>query len=195
MPSIIKRVTSAITKPVVQKYHEKQKEKADYEQNEKYKEVIEKNAHSQEYWKSYRKGAKERAEKQGYLDATSEPTQQKGKGGVRRGVANTMQQFSVGSAKALESGAFNFGGGSGIFNGLDSVTMGGSAGADTLKNVEYITGVSERKKVIAPQGGQPGRGNIVINVGGSASNRKRKPAAQVPREKDWQDNLSDITGF
>ena len=84
------------------------------------------------------------------------------------------------------------------FKGMDFLTMGGSPGANTLGNIEDITGFGgprQKPKQTNPMN-QQGRGNIVINVGGSGSNKKRRPATQAPtKQRDWQEEVNDLTGF
>jgi hypothetical protein len=193
MPSIKNRVVNAIQSAPSSALHKVkdnlQASKAKRQERETFREITAKRSEA-EYRRGYAENYRSKSYEQGKAEAEGRDT---GKGGLRRGASNVLASFSAGSSKALQNDMYGIG--KVDMGQMDMFTIGGPAGADTLRNVEYITGVSERKKVIAPQGGQPGRGNIVINVGGSASNRKRKPAAQVPREKDWQDNLSDITGF
>jgi hypothetical protein len=199
MTNIINRAIGKAGHKIKEKYNEKQAEKKAFEQNEKYRGAIDRNAHSQEYWKSYREAASKREKASGERDAlTPQQPKENYAGKARKGISQGLTGLSLGSANALKNDMYGVG--QVDFKGMDFLTMGGSPGAGTLTNIEELTGVTKRKaKTLNPNmgQGQQGRGNIVINVGGSGSNKKRRPTtqAQVPKEKDWQDNLEDLIGF
>jgi hypothetical protein len=196
MTNIINRAIGKAGHKIKEKYNEKQAEKKAFEQNEKYRGAIDRNAHSQEYWKSYREAASKREKASGERDAlTPQQPKENYAGKARKGISSGLAGLSLGSANALKNDMYGVG--QVDFKGMDFLTMGGPAGEGTLRNVEDITGFGgPRPKPKAVNPNMQGRGNIVINVGGSGQGRKRKPIAHVPQKQhDWQDDLESLTGF
>jgi hypothetical protein len=199
MPNIIKRAiskaaNSTVAKPLVKRYHvveaRKLKEKQEIFERENTPEV-----------KAARNKAYAEATYQNIKDSENRKAQYRTQGGragqVRRSVSEGLTGLSLGSANALKNDMYGVG--KVDFGGFDSLTMGGPAGAGTLRNLEDITGFGgprAKPKQLNPAVQGQSRGNIVINVGSSGSNKKRKPAAQIPqKQRDWQDDLEKLTGF
>lgn len=117
--------------------------------------------------------------------------------GTMKEVGGMLQGFSQGSAKALNNGAFNFGGGTNVLSGMENITGMGGSGQDILSGLEIATGVS-KKKQLNPDATKTVRGgtNITINMGGQRKARNRETRTPATRkQKDWQDNLEDVIGF
>jgi hypothetical protein len=194
MPNIIKRAIGKASSPLVKRYHvveaRKIKEQQDIYERENTPEV--KAARNKAYAEAtYENTKRDAIEKASYQ-------RQGGRAGqARRGISEGLTGLSLGSANALKNDMYGVG--TVDFKGMDFLTMGGSPGANTLLGIEELTGVTKRKaKMVNSVGqGQQGRGNIVINVGGSGSNKKRKAqVAYVPeKQHDWQDDIESLTGF
>jgi hypothetical protein len=136
-----------------------------------------------------------RSGKEEYFKEKREKAQGGTVGKLRSNFSNGMIAFSGGSANALKSDMYGVG--KLDFGGMDILTMGGAAGGNTLAHIEDLTGFGgprAQPKKLSPNM-QSGRGNIVINVGGGRPSKRRRPTSPAPKEKDWQDNLHDLTGY
>jgi hypothetical protein len=204
MPNIIKRAASKASGIVVKRYNtvqaRKQAFEAKKEENKIFEDITNKRAES-EYRRGYAENYRSKAYERGKAKAEGTTTEEQSQGGragkLRRSVSEGLTGLSLGSANALKNDMYGVG--KVDFGGFDSLTMGGPAGAGTLRNLEDITGFGgprAKPKQLNPAVQGQSRGNIVINVGSSGSNKKRKPAAQIPqKQRDWQDDLEKLTGF
>jgi hypothetical protein len=190
MPSIIKKAYAGLK----QRYDKAQTEKKRYQEVDKKAKQI----RDTRRYEAYEKTKMDEAATEGIAEGKARATGRRGSapGNLRRGTMNILGELSQGSANALKSGMFDIGG-KGTFSGLEDVTgMTGDSG-NTLKEIEFATGVSKRQRRI-DQNLKAARGGMTVNINLGRSQqaaRNKEIRVQRRRQRDWQDDLEELTGF
>lgn len=186
MPSIIKRAYGKLKT----RYNEAQEEKHRYQEVDKEAAKI----HKEQRYQAYKANKLTNAKKEAAVEGKRMAGSRRSRAGTVRGtVGNALGVLSQGSANALKSGAFDIGGG--IFEGLEGATGVKDTGHGTLENIEFATGMSKRKPRFNQEGNRRG---ITININTQKGTTRKTRGEQTERKKrnrDWQDNISELTGF